>query len=150
MLSVRTTHDHVRRSRFWMRGLLLCVVFRALIPIGFMASSDPHAWITLCYGNTGSAQLLSLAEPEDNHSHHPDHHAHTQTNEHNHEQTVTEHSYCLFSSVSLNSPQLAASPVPIDPAKTTLPTSANQYLPQSHPFHLQFARAPPARHNQIA
>jgi hypothetical protein len=113
MISVQVAHNQLHLRRLWLCWLLVCVLFRAIIPTGFMpgagGGSDLYSWITLCYGNQDSAQLIALAE------HHHGHHAHhgEHAEEHlsrsvpepapeDHVHGSPDHAYCLFAGITFN------------------------------------------------
>ena len=153
MVSMHAIRNQLRQRQSWLCWLLLCVLFRAVIPIGFMpgtaGTGNIGSLIALCYGDSGSAQLLSLSQPK--HSphmaHHADHHVehqqqHQQPEQHSKHKSA-DHSYCLFAGVVLNATGSVEHPV-FDTHSTI-----NQYIAPrpnffaAHPFQLPFSRAPP-------
>ncbi len=113
--------------------LMLCLLFRAAIPAGFMPAMAGQgdadgSLIKLCHGDAGSAQLLDMLEPHDTPS--PSSHS------------VVKHEQCAFSAFIL----LAVSDIPaftLDVAlaetfETLRPRVFKSFLYSSHP-----ARAPP-------
>ncbi len=155
MLSMHSIRNQLGQRRSWLCGLLLCVLFRAMIPAGFMAG-DLHSLIVLCYGDSGSAQLLSLAASpaksmdmsdmrQSDMAHHGGHHpVHEEAHQkHDKHHASAEHSYCLFAGVGFNatgSTQNLETALPTAPGPHALPLRNFFSTP---PFRLQLSRAPP-------
>lgn len=149
MISVQASHNQLDRRKPWLCVLLLCFIVRAAIPTGFMpgtpTAGDAFSWITLCYGNAGSAQLLSLSQP--NHAvHHSDHHSdHLQSTQHQPHQAHPQasHSWCAFAANLLHCPAAIANLLPDLQLKSITPPASHTPVLTRHIFRPQSPRAPP-------
>jgi hypothetical protein len=159
--------------RSWSYLLLVCLLFRAAIPVGFMPGAGGSAslsdWISFCYGNSGSAQLLALARTyEQNLGGHSGHHelsSHEHSlhehgpHEHSHQHhaaaghdtgtadqlplSATDHSYCPVASTLV--PGASNDPQPMGSCAISTPALATDArLLAALPFTRPQTRAPPA------
>jgi hypothetical protein len=160
MLSMHSIRNQLGQRRSWLCGLLLCVLFRAVIPAGFMpgaaVAGSLQSLIVLCYGDSGSAELLSLAEAPPKHlpgishhtGHHNDHHSghhekHPEEHQEHSDHADAKHSYCLFAGVGFNATGDTESLAVAAPIALSRHSVLPRNFSSAPPFQLQFSRAPP-------